>query len=65
MLNGWDLVRSYLSIGHNVSLSDDLVALGRPHGISRENNEQTKLTMKPSPKTKDLRPIGVQLNKRF
>ena len=30
-----------------------------------ENNKQTKLTMEPSPKTKELRPIGVQLNQRF
>ena len=43
----------------------DLSALGRPHGIGRENNEQTKLTMEPSPKAKELRSIGIQLNKRF
>ena len=43
----------------------DLAALGGPHGIGWENNEQTKLTMKPSPKAKELRPIGIQLNKRF
>ena len=43
----------------------NLVALGRPQWIGCENNEQTKLIMEPSPKTKKLRPIGVQLNKRF
>ena len=40
----------------------DLVALGKPPGIGWENNEQTKLIMKPSLKTNELRPIGVQLN---
>jgi len=40
----------------------DLVALGRPNGIGWENNEQAKLIMEPSPKTKKLRLIGVQLN---
>ena len=30
-----------------------------------EKNKQTKLTMEPSPKTKELRPIGVQLNESF
>ena len=40
----------------------DLVALGRPSGIGWENNEQTKSIMKPSLKTNELRPIGVQLN---
>ena len=34
----------------------------RPHGIGWENNEQTKLTMEPSPKTKEQRHIRVQLN---
>ena len=43
----------------------DLVALGRPPGIGWENNEQTKLIMELSPKTKELRPIGVQLNQRL
>ena len=43
-------------------LVGDLVALGRPPGIGWENNEQTKSIMKPSLKTKELRPIGVQLN---
>ena len=50
--------KNYLSPG-------DLAALGGPHGIGWENNEQTKLTMKPSPKEKELRPVGIQLNKRF
>lgn len=40
----------------------DLAAVGRPQGIGWKNNEQTKLIMKPSPKTKKLLPIGVQLN---
>ena len=40
----------------------DLVSLGGPQGIGWENNEQTKSIMKPSLKTKELRPIGVQLN---
>ena len=30
-------------------------ALGRSHGIVWENDEQTKLTMERSPKTKELR----------
>ena len=42
--------------------SSDLGALGRPHEIGWENNNRTKLTMEPSPKTKELRPIGVQLH---
>ena len=43
-------------------LVGDLVSLGGPQGIGWENNEQTKLIMKPSLKTKELRPIWVQLN---
>lgn len=43
-------------------LGGDLAGLGRPRGIGCENNKQTKLTVEPSPKTKELRPIGVQLN---
>ena len=43
-------------------LVGDLVSLGGPQGIGWENNEQTKSIMKPSLKTKELRPIGVQLN---
>ena len=46
---------------------DALVALGRPHRIDWGNNEQmhVKLTMEPNPKTKELRPKGLQLNERF
>ena len=40
----------------------DLAALGRPQGIGLENSKQTNLTMEPGPKTKELRPIAVQLN---
>ena len=40
----------------------DLAAVGRPQGIGWENNEQRKLIIEPSPKTKKLRIIGVQLN---
>ena len=40
----------------------DLAAVGRSQGIGWENNEQTILIMEPSPKTKKLRLIGVQLN---
>ena len=36
----------------------DLATLGRPCGIGWENNEQTKLTMVPSQKPKELRPMG-------
>ena len=43
-------------------LVSDLVSLGGPQGIGWENNEQTKSIMKPSLKTKELPPIGVQLN---
>ena len=43
-------------------LVGDLVSFGGPQGIGWENNEQTKSIMKPSLKTKELRPIGVQLN---
>lgn len=39
-----------------------LTALGKPHGIGLENSKQTKLTMEPGPRTKELRPIAVQLN---
>ena len=46
-------------------LVGDLVSLGGPQGIGWENNEQTKSIMKPSLKTKEQRPIGVQLNQRF
>ena len=37
----------------------DLAALGRHNGFDWENNEQTKTTMEPSQKTKDLQPIWV------
>ena len=33
------------------------------HGIGWKNNEKTKLTMEPSPKPKELQPIGFQLIK--
>ena len=46
---------------HNYFLGD-LAALGRPHKIGCEKNKQTKLTVEPGPKTKELRSIGVQLN---
>ena len=36
----------------------DLATLGRPCRIGWENNEQTKLTMVPSQKPKELRPMG-------
>ena len=32
----------------------DLAALGKPQGIGWGNNEQTKFTMEPNPKTKEL-----------
>ena len=52
----------YVAIHHDINfLGGDLAGLGRPHGIGCENNKQTKLTVEPSPKTKELRPIGVQL----
>ena len=34
----------------------------KPHGVGWENNEQTKLTMEPITKPKELQPIGFQLN---
>ena len=43
----------------------DLAALRGTHRIGWENNKQTKLKMEPRPKTKELQPIGVQLNQRF
>ena len=46
--------------GHHPA--SDLAVVGRPHGIGSENNEQTKLIMEPSLKTKELLPIGIQLN---
>ena len=45
-----------MAIHHdNNFLGGDLASLGRPHGIGSENNKQTKLTVEPSPKTKELR----------
>ena len=46
----------------------DLASLGKPHGIGWENSKQTKLTIEPSPKTKELRathrgPIKVEVLK--
>ena len=38
---------------------DPLAAFGRPHVIGWENYEQTELTMEPTPKTKELQPIGI------
>ena len=37
----------------------NLTALGRHNGFDWENNEQTKTTMEPSQKTKELQPIWV------
>lgn len=37
----------------------ELAAFGRPHGTGCENDKQTKLTMKPNPKTKGLRHKGI------
>ena len=43
----------------------DLAALRGTRRFGWENNKQTKLKMEPHPKTKELQPIGVQLNQRF
>ena len=43
-----------------MSCSRPFAALGRPHRIGWEINEQTKLTTKPSPKIKEARHKGVQ-----
>ena len=37
----------------------NLAALGRHNGFDWENNEQTKTTVEPSQKTKDMQPMWV------
>lgn len=39
----------------------DLAALGRSHGIGWENNEQAKLTIEPSTKTKHDKSAGTRI----
>ena len=51
-------VASVLKKGSTIR-DGDHAALGIPHEIGWENNEQTKLTMERSPKTKELRNIAI------